>query len=198
MQLKLDLLPGSSWVLAIFMRSWLPFWKLLCLGEFTVMCSGLRLLLCRCVSYTLSSRLLPFGWLLCQGSGALWQTRGLLVEFVFFFWYCNTFLLFYCLIFAVLSSLLCVIVWSSSSVLHPDTMYCLISWLGSLLLFMLLCDLLLAIFFCYLLFCVFCVIFFFGAAPGYHVLSDILTWVPFLGVILFWSRPTSCFVLISS
>ena len=146
MQLKLDLLTGSPWVLAIFMRSWLPFWKLLCLGEFTVMCSGLRLLLCRCVSYTLSSRLLPFGWLLCQGSGALWQTRGLLVEFVFFFWYCNTFLLFYCLIFAVLSSLLCVIVWSSSSVLHPDTMYCLISWLGSLLLFMLLCDLFLAIF----------------------------------------------------
>ena len=100
--------------------------------------SLLCVLVCACYyvgvcAYTLSSRLLPFGWLLCQGSGALWQTRGLLVEFVFFFWYCNTFLLFYCLIFAVLSSLLCVIVWSYSSVLHPDTMYCLISWLGSLL-----------------------------------------------------------------
>jgi len=30
----------------------------------------------------------------------------------------------------------------------------------------------------------YCVIFFFGAAPGYHVLSDILTWVPTLGVLL--------------
>ena len=89
--------------------------------------SLLCVLVCACYyagfPYTLSSRLLPFGWLLCQGSGAPWQTRGLLVEFVFFFWYCNTFLLFYCLIFAVLSSLLCVIVWSSSSVLHPDTFW---------------------------------------------------------------------------
>ena len=151
MQLKLDLLPGSPWVLAIFMRSWLPFWKLLCLGEFTVVCSCLRLLLCR-ISLHFELSVAPFRLILVPG---LWG---------------------------------------------PLTNSWAIGWIRLLLLILQYLSSLLLSYFCSVIFSslCYCVIFFFGAAPGYHVLSDILTWVLSLGVLLFWSRPTSCFVLISS
>ena len=149
MQLKLDLLTGSPWVLAIFMRSWLPFWKLLCLGEFTVMCSGLRLLLCRCVSYTLSSRLLPFGWLCAMALGPSDKLVG--------YWSNSSSSLI--LQYRFLSSLLCHCV-----LVEPPVSLCpgsIVLCSSLAIFFSVFCDLLL------------------GAAPGYHrVLTDILTWVP--------------------
>ena len=137
-------------------RSWLPFWKLLCLGEFTVVCSCLRLLLCRRFLHIELSvapfrlTLVPGLWGPLTNSWAIGRIRLLLLilqylSSLLLSYFCSVIVCwmnhlchwlpwFYCFVlFSCYLLFLCVIVWSSSSVLHPDTMYCLISWLGSLL-----------------------------------------------------------------
>ena len=178
MQLKLDLLPGSSWVLAIFFEVMTPLLKavvswwihccvflfaLVIMQDFpTLWALGCSLSADSCARALGPPDKLVGYWLNSSSSSDIaipffsFTVLFLQCYLLFFVLLCDLLLrcctripctvwypdlgpffsLCYCVIFFLLSSFaiffFVFFVWSSSSVLHPDTMYCLISWLGSL------------------------------------------------------------------
>ena len=144
MQLKLDLLPGSSWVLAIFFEVMTPllkavvsWWIHCCVFLFALVIMQdfptLWALGCSLSADSCARALGPSDKLVGYWSNSSSSSDIAIPFFSFTVLFLQCYLLFFVFLWSSFAIFFFVFLWSSSLVLHPDTMYCLISWLGSLL-----------------------------------------------------------------